>query len=85
MPRRPDGLDKILVGGDRLTEGNCQNVQLAFSEGETEEERLEGLVFKFEDWHASRNLFEVCILFMNYKPISSAEQCTATSLLMVLL
>ncbi|CAL9694043.1 unnamed protein product [Knipowitschia caucasica] len=30
-----------------------------FAEGVSEEERLEGLVFKFEDWHAIRNLFEI--------------------------
>lgn len=62
VPRCPDGLEKILIGGDRLTEGNCRNIQLAFADGETEEDRLEGLVFKFEDWHAIRNLFEVSIL-----------------------
>lgn len=72
MPRCPDGLHKILVGGDRLTEGNCRNVQLAFSEGETEEERLVGLVFKFEDWHAIRNLFEVCRLFKNKSAVIQA-------------
>ncbi|XP_039523015.1 uncharacterized protein LOC120476122 [Pimephales promelas] len=59
VPRCPDGFEKILVGGDRLTEGNCRNIQLAFADGETEEDRLEGLVFKFEDWHAIRNLFEI--------------------------
>ncbi|XP_065109309.1 uncharacterized protein [Paramisgurnus dabryanus] len=59
VPRCPDGLEKILIGGDRLTEGNCRNIQLAFADGETEENRLEGLVFKFEDWHAIRNLFEI--------------------------
>uniref|UniRef100_A0AAV2M223 DUF6589 domain-containing protein n=1 Tax=Knipowitschia caucasica TaxID=637954 RepID=A0AAV2M223_KNICA len=59
VPRCPNGLHKILVGGDRLTEGNCRNAQLMFAEGVSEEERLEGLVFKFEDWHAIRNLFEI--------------------------
>nr|XP_055051616.1 uncharacterized protein LOC129437481 isoform X2 [Misgurnus anguillicaudatus]XP_055051617.1 uncharacterized protein LOC129437481 isoform X2 [Misgurnus anguillicaudatus] len=59
VARCPDGLEKILVGGDRLTEGNSRNVQWAFADGETEEDRLEGLVFKFEDWHAIRNLFEI--------------------------
>lgn len=52
----------MLVGGDRLTEGNSLNVQCAFADGETDEDRLEGLVFKFEGWHAIRNLFEVIII-----------------------
>ncbi|KAK7944289.1 hypothetical protein WMY93_000017 [Mugilogobius chulae] len=58
VPSGPDGLKKVLVGGDRLTEGNCHNLQWAFADGGTEEARLEGLVFKFEDWHAIRNLLE---------------------------
>lgn len=37
--------------GDRLTEANCQNLQWAFADGVTKEDRLEGMVFKFEDWH----------------------------------
>lgn len=75
VPKFPDGIQKILVGGDRLTEGNCRNVQLAFSEGETEDERLEGLVFKFEDWHAIRNLFEVCEHFVQYKLTHAVYSC----------
>lgn len=35
VPRCPDGLEKILIGGDRLTEGNCRNIQLGFADGET--------------------------------------------------
>ena len=66
MPRCLDGLEKILIGGDRLTEANSRNIQLAFADGETEEDRLEGLVIKFEDWHAIRNLFEVSIVIINY-------------------
>ncbi|XP_041913014.1 uncharacterized protein LOC121677922 [Alosa sapidissima] len=75
VPRCPDGILKVLVGGDRLTEGNCRNAQLAFSEGETEEERLEGLVFKYEDWHAIRNLFEVCKL-LTTSSLDSTHLCT---------
>ncbi|KAM4590945.1 uncharacterized protein PAE49_013275 [Odontesthes bonariensis] len=62
-PRTPDGLEKVLVGGDRLTEANSRNIQLNVAEGETVEERLEGLFLKFEDWHAVKNLFEVCFTF----------------------
>lgn len=59
VPKGPDGVSNVLVGGDRLTEGNCRNIQWAFADGATKEDRLEGLIFKFEDWHAIRNLFEV--------------------------
>ncbi|CAB1432142.1 unnamed protein product [Pleuronectes platessa] len=59
VPKGPDGVSTVLVGGDRLTEGNCRNIQWAFSDGATKEDRLEGLIFKFEDWHAIRNLFEI--------------------------
>lgn len=59
VPLGPDGPQSILVGGDRLTEGNSRNLQWAFAEGENPDDRLEGLVFKFEDWHAIKNLFEV--------------------------
>uniref|UniRef100_A0AAV2J4V8 Uncharacterized protein n=1 Tax=Knipowitschia caucasica TaxID=637954 RepID=A0AAV2J4V8_KNICA len=58
VPKGPSGLEKVFVGGDRLTEGNCRNLQWGFADGATEEERLEGLAFKFEDWHAIRNLFQ---------------------------
>ncbi|XP_077082895.1 uncharacterized protein LOC143736155 [Siphateles boraxobius] len=59
VPKGPDGPQSILVGGDRLTEGNSRGIQWAFAEGENVDDRLEGLVFKFEDWHAIRNLFEI--------------------------
>ena len=52
-------METIFVGGDRLTEGASRNVQMAFADGLTPEDRLEGLQFKFEDWHAIRNLYEV--------------------------
>lgn len=52
-------METILVGGDRLSEGASRNVQWAFADGESPEDRLEGLQIKFEDWHAIRNLFEV--------------------------
>lgn len=59
VPKGPDGVSTVLVGGDRLTEANCRNIQWAFEDGATKEDRLEGMVFKFEDWHAIRVLFEV--------------------------
>lgn len=48
-----------MIGGDRLTEANSRNIQWSHADGENSEERLEGLVFKFEDWHAIRNLYEI--------------------------
>ncbi|XP_063054510.1 uncharacterized protein LOC134448782 [Engraulis encrasicolus] len=59
VPRTPTGLQSIFIGGDRLTEGNSRSVQWAFGEGETPEDRLDGLLAKFEDWHAFRILLGV--------------------------
>ena len=49
----------MLVGGDRLTEANCRNIQWSFAEGPDEKDRMGNMVFMFEDWHAIRVLFEV--------------------------
>ncbi|XP_019624892.1 PREDICTED: uncharacterized protein LOC109470395 [Branchiostoma belcheri] len=59
VPRTQNGVDSIFVGGDRLTEGNSRNAQWSFAEGECPEERLEGLLFQFLDWHAIVNLYQV--------------------------
>lgn len=59
VPNCPDGVSTVLVGGDRLTEANCRNIQWSFAEGADEKERMERMVFMFEDWHAIRVLFEV--------------------------
>ncbi|KAK7146429.1 hypothetical protein R3I93_014006 [Phoxinus phoxinus] len=59
VPNGPDVISNLLVGGDRLTEGNCRNIQWAFADGDTKKDRLKGMVFKFEDWHAIRVLFEI--------------------------
>ncbi|KAI8511021.1 hypothetical protein Bbelb_119370 [Branchiostoma belcheri] len=56
VPRTPEGLQPIFVGGDRLTEGCSRQVQWAFGEGEELEDRLDGLLIMFLDWHAIRNL-----------------------------
>ena len=42
----------MLVGGDRLAEANWRNLQWTFADRVTKEDRLEGMVFKFKDWHA---------------------------------
>lgn len=67
MPKDSDGPQHLLIGGDRLTEANCRNVQWGFSDADTEEERMEGMHFKFEDWHAIRVLFEVRDHVLNNK------------------
>lgn len=68
VPKGPGGVSSVLVGGDRLTEGACRNVQWAFADGGSKEDRLEGLTFMFEDWHAIRNLLEVsgkkCLVYI---------------------
>ncbi|KAK7880512.1 hypothetical protein WMY93_032854, partial [Mugilogobius chulae] len=59
VPMGPGGISTVLVGGDRLTEGNSRNIQWAFADGATKEDRLEGMVFMFEDWHTIRNLLQI--------------------------
>ncbi|XP_035658071.1 uncharacterized protein LOC118403462 [Branchiostoma floridae] len=59
VPRTPDGMQSIFMGGDRLTEGNSRSVQWAFGDGENPEDRLEGLIAKFDDWHARRVLYGI--------------------------
>ena len=44
MPKDTDGVQHLLIGGDRLAEANCQNVQWGFSDAE----RMEGMHLKFE-------------------------------------
>lgn len=72
VPMGPDGPESILVGGDRLTEGNSRSILWAFAEGGTPDHRLDGLVCKFEDWHAIRNLFEVSE-FVRTQPYTSRK------------
>ncbi|CAH1277293.1 Hypp9547 [Branchiostoma lanceolatum] len=59
VPRQGDDLYPILTGGDRLSEGNSRNIQWEFSHGDSREDRLEGLILKYEDWHAIRNKFGI--------------------------
>ena len=60
------GLKRFWSGVTDWQSSNSRNIQLAFADGETEEDRLEGLCVKYEDWHAIRNLFEVGIVIINY-------------------
>lgn len=66
VPKGPEGYTDIVIGGDRLTEANCRNAQWTFADADTKEDRMDGLVFKFEDWHAIRVLFEVSRQFQQF-------------------
>ena len=59
VPQGKHGKETILVGGDRLTEAASRNIQKTFADAATPDLRLQGMLFKFEDWHAIRNLYEV--------------------------
>ena len=54
-------METLLVGGDRLTEAASRNAQRTFRDARSAKDRLEGLHFVYEDWHAVKNLFEVSI------------------------
>jgi hypothetical protein len=55
--------DRIFFGGDQLTEERSCNAKLARSDGDNGIERLEGIMPKVEDWHASRLIYQVCLLY----------------------
>ena len=52
-------LEKVFFGGDQLTEERVTNGRDARSDGDKEFERLQGVIPKVEDWHASRILYQV--------------------------
>ena len=60
-------VEKVLFGGDQLTEERARNATDGRSDGDSEYERLEGLIPKVEDWHAKRILYQVlqCIISEN--------------------
>lgn len=55
-------LQKVFFGGDQLTEERARNAKQGRADGDTEFERLEGLIPKVEDWHAGRVLYQVGLL-----------------------
>ncbi|XP_078659756.1 uncharacterized protein LOC144904617 [Branchiostoma floridae x Branchiostoma belcheri] len=63
----------ILLGGDQLSEERAKNIQAAFKNLDTPEERLEGMTTKFELWHATVNLFENFSEIF-YDPTSSGDK-----------
>jgi hypothetical protein len=54
-----DIIEPILFGGDQLTEERARNGQAARADGDTDLEKLRGLVPKVEVWHAIRLLYQV--------------------------
>lgn len=52
-------LHKTVLHGDQLTEERARNVQWTYKNGETSEERLEGLEPTFSEFHLKMCLFEV--------------------------
>ncbi|XP_078686624.1 uncharacterized protein LOC144919205 [Branchiostoma floridae x Branchiostoma belcheri] len=49
-------VQRILLGGDWLTEERAEGVQAAFKDGDTPAERLDGVEPKHELWHQTRTL-----------------------------
>ncbi|XP_078581266.1 uncharacterized protein LOC144864791 isoform X2 [Branchiostoma floridae x Branchiostoma japonicum] len=83
VPKRGEKLCPLFAGGDRLSEGNSRNIQWAFQDGDTCEDRLEGLNLKYEDWHAIRNLHGIHMrIFFSEK--SAKERGTMCSNMNVL-
>ncbi len=54
-------LGQIYLGGDQLTEERSRNAQDGCADGETNSERLEGIIPKIEDWHTGPLLYQVII------------------------
>lgn len=67
------GLKTVFFGGDQLTEERARNVQMARSDGRTNEERLEGLWPKNEDWHAIRIAYDVDMYYLANPKIFNAD------------
>lgn len=51
--------DIVFFGGDQLTDERARNIQKARMDGDTIQERLEGLWPKNEDWHGIRIAYQV--------------------------
>jgi len=58
----PEVMDKVFFGGDQLTEERARNAVYARADGDTQFERLEGIIPKNEDWHGIRLVYQVLIL-----------------------
>jgi hypothetical protein len=58
-------LSKLPVHGDQLFEERGRNVKWTFRDGESEYDRLDGLLSEHADWHAKVTLYKArfCILY----------------------
>jgi hypothetical protein len=52
-------LSTVPVHGDQLFEERGRNVKWTFRDGESEYDRLEGLLSEHADWHAKVTLYKV--------------------------
>jgi len=52
-------LGHVPVHGDQLFEERARNVQITFRHGQTNYDRLEGLLPEHADWHAKVTLYKV--------------------------
>ncbi|XP_066924970.1 uncharacterized protein [Clytia hemisphaerica] len=67
------GKSFTFFGGDQLTEERSRTVQFARADGRTVEERLQGIIPKFEDWHAIRTGYESALkIFFNKESTADA-------------
>ena len=63
-------VEKVPFGGDQLTEERARNARAGRSDGDSEYERLEGLIPKVEDWHAIRILYQVVLILNSIQGLS---------------
>jgi hypothetical protein len=54
-------VEKVLFGGDQLTEERARNATDGRSDGDSEYTCLEGFIPKVKDWHPKRILYQLFI------------------------
>ena len=60
----PDGVAKVVFGGDQLTCERATGVQRLRQTGRTKSERLDGFLPTAESWHAKMCLMTVSRMFI---------------------
>lgn len=66
LPEKWNGdIDSQIFTGDQVTVERAVNVIASVANGETAEERLEGVNLQIGDWHAGLKLLMVCIFHIN--------------------
>ena len=79
VPKCNDRLSQIFFGGDQLTSERSRNAQLAMQDGGNDEQRLNGLICKAEDWHAKINFLKIIFQIL-YRESSEREPGTLSRL-----